>query len=446
MITPSFSITQDGSFLTIRIHAPYTNIADCEIEYSEQLFYFSSAPYFLRLHLPCEVIDDDRGTSAYDVDSGYITVTVPKKNEGDHFPNLDMLTELLKAPTVSAKPVVEEISEEGADEVPDEELYAEQKMPEPEIPSEISTFGYGFGWKRHGLFSKFDDEIVKKLISLSTSPESFPISDRVGCCVQITASEFNDEHYLADKMEPPEGLQSVKDFVIVPSKNFEITQEDRDRMKDLPRRVIPPVDNVAVAYSLIDILAGYLYDYRFNEGDESVESGWTISQLSPSLTFLVKWRLAQEAVIGFARRAVTKPLYRSWELLKIVLKDTVATFRAGKSAILHCLLQIQRIMNTSGDFRYLFNDLFITDYCLWIQSLDDAVLKQVTGELEEAVKCLKKADIDCDLEELDLQTQMLKVSLNASGRSLDEEDTSGLRSVLLDSDDEELDSDDEKAV
>ncbi len=70
MITPHFSLTQDDVHLTIRIRAPYANIADTEIEYDEREFLFTSRPYFLRLYLPAAVIDNDTGTADYDAEKG----------------------------------------------------------------------------------------------------------------------------------------------------------------------------------------------------------------------------------------------------------------------------------------------------------------------------------------------------------------------------------------
>ena len=55
MLTPRFSLDQCEDHLTVKIYAPFTNVADTEVFFDEQDFRFYSRPYFLRLHLPAQV-------------------------------------------------------------------------------------------------------------------------------------------------------------------------------------------------------------------------------------------------------------------------------------------------------------------------------------------------------------------------------------------------------
>ena len=43
-------------------------------------------------------------------------------------------------------------------------------------------------------------------------------------------------------------------------------------------------------------------------------------------------------------------------------------FFKGRCHILKCLLDIRQLLY-SGDDHYILNDLYITDYCVWIQSV-----------------------------------------------------------------------------
>ena len=43
------------------------------------------------------------------------------------------------------------------------------------------------------------------------------------------------------------------------------------------------------------------------------------------------------------------------------------TFILGKQQVLRCLLDIHKILGESYP-RYILNDLYITDYCVWIQT------------------------------------------------------------------------------
>jgi protein SHQ1 len=69
------------------------------------------APYFLRLNLPGNVLEDDESSAIYNPSSGFLTVTLTKEIKGQEFPDLDLLAKLLapkptQAPTRS-NPVIE---------------------------------------------------------------------------------------------------------------------------------------------------------------------------------------------------------------------------------------------------------------------------------------------------------------------------------------------------
>lgn len=67
------------------------------------------------------------------------------------------------------------------------------------------------------------------------------------------------------------------------------------------------------------------------------------------------------------------------------------TLSQGKIAILQCLLQMRRLF-LDEEHRYLLNNLYINDYCLWIQtssqdkwlnSLVDAMKHMINDVLDE---------------------------------------------------------------
>jgi hypothetical protein len=56
--------------------------------------------------------------------------------------------------------------------------------------------------------------------------------------------------------------------------------------------------------------------------------------------------------------------------------------------------------------------LFLDDYCIWIQSVDDQVLQDLSDEVEHAVKGLKLSDIDgLDLDYLESEAKLLMLSV-----------------------------------
>lgn len=81
------------------------------------------APYFLRLNLPHNVLEDDASGAKYYPGSGYLTVTLTKENKGQDFPDLDMLARLLAPrPSQVVQPSIEVLSSQDDTNGDDQEL------------------------------------------------------------------------------------------------------------------------------------------------------------------------------------------------------------------------------------------------------------------------------------------------------------------------------------
>ena len=157
MLTPRFELSQDDKYVVVTIYAPFTNIDRTEVFMEGTDFRFSSPPYFLRLHLPGEVEESDAASGEWNAETTSFVVKCPKVVEGEHFPGLDMLTQLLtpKGDT-SLKKAVEELDGEdfdGEDQEEDEEdieWYFEQNVPAEQGRltggADLQTHGYGFGF------------------------------------------------------------------------------------------------------------------------------------------------------------------------------------------------------------------------------------------------------------------------------------------------------------
>uniref|UniRef100_A0A8C5KXZ7 Protein SHQ1 homolog n=1 Tax=Jaculus jaculus TaxID=51337 RepID=A0A8C5KXZ7_JACJA len=70
----------------------------------------------------------------------------------------------------------------------------------------------------------------------------------------------------------------------------------------------------------------------------------------------------------------------------------------GKSAVLKCLLDIHKIFQ-ENDPAYILNDLYISDYCVWIQKARSKKLTALAEALKEV--SLTKAQLGLELEELE---------------------------------------------
>ncbi|KAM4799959.1 protein SHQ1 homolog isoform X4 [Urocitellus parryii] len=70
----------------------------------------------------------------------------------------------------------------------------------------------------------------------------------------------------------------------------------------------------------------------------------------------------------------------------------------GKSAVLKCLLDIHKIFQ-ENDPAYILNDLYISDYCVWIQKAKSKKLSALAEALREVP--LTKGQLGLELEELE---------------------------------------------
>ena len=92
--------------------------------------------------------------------------------------------------------------------------------------------------------------------------------------------------------------------------------------------------------SLVDVLCAYCYDVRITQHDASPESAWTISILSPTLSWLAPSTSLQQTLIHFARRVLIYPYLRRYDLARLCVKDCVLILKLGKRRVLKCLLDV----------------------------------------------------------------------------------------------------------
>ena len=93
----------------------------------------------------------------------------------------------------------------------------------------------------------------------------------------------------------------------------------------------------------------------------------------------------KDVAVCFLRRSLSYPLYRHFKLSLKVIEDTVNIFKQGKKSLLKSLLDIFQLFAKS-DPRYLLNQLYIQDYCIWIQNCSEETLKSLAIGLETVIK------------------------------------------------------------
>lgn len=142
---------------------------------------------------------------------------------------------------------------------------------------------------------------------------------------------------------------------------------------------------------LLDLLFAYCYDHLLTDGDATVESAWTISILSCSLSWLESFDDESSGVEGVLyqsmRRSLVYPYLRNvdfaifvWRQVQSILtfgchtnnkrtkKDTHHDLddSAARRCVIRCLLQIRTILDQS-ELYYLGNKLFVDPYLAWLQ-------------------------------------------------------------------------------
>ncbi|CCD71630.1 Protein SHQ1 homolog [Caenorhabditis elegans] len=425
MLTPVFWITQDDDALLIRIRAPHGNIAELDYDHGDYMFVFTCPPYFLRLHFKqmVEEYGSGNGSVEWKSDEGEFHIKVPKMHKKEHFSNLDMITELLTPSTTHHQPHGNQLVEEMDDSEDDDEgdgsefLVEQQPAAEPEEPKsdgKIEKFGYGFGWSKFGVIERLRDEIGKIVDILE--PENVEIEKRADKLMEFDWENFDEGRYLADTLEPEEELLAVISSKF--AQKLEISDEDRTKLKDLKKSKTSAKINgndVEIMTSLIDIVFGYCYDQRVNDWESACESGWNCAKLSPSLSFFAKFSSVKECLLACTRRALTYPLYRSFQLTQRVIQDVchVITAGGGRPALLHILCDLHRIFIESGEFRYILNDLMIADYIFWIQTVPDEILTRIQTDLTEISGKIDKYDIGWDLEVLEAEAKLANTQLDS---------------------------------
>nr|XP_006196559.1 protein SHQ1 homolog isoform X2 [Vicugna pacos] len=466
MLTPAFDLSQDSNFLTVAIRVPYARVSEFDVYFEGVDFKFYAKPYFLRLTLPGRIVENGSEQGSYDADKGIFTIRLPKETPGQHFEGLNMLTALL-APRKSrtAKPLVEEIgasevSEEGVEDDDDEEFDWEvEQSPYEEVPESAldPECRYGFGNLRSGVFQRLQDEL-SDVIDIK-DPDFTPAAERRQKRLAAELAKFDPDHYLADFFED-EAIKQVLEYdpwwtdtyskmMASMEKSQEqenlaalvsFSEEEKYQLRKFINKsyLLDKRAHRQVYYSLIDILLAYCYETRVTEGEKNVESAWNIRKLSPTLCWFETWTNVHEILVSFGRRVLCYPLYRHFKLVTKTCRDTIKILQLGKSAVLKCLLDIHKIFK-ENDPAYILNDLYISDYCVWIQKAKSKKLAALAEALKEA--SLTKAQLGLELEELEaaaLLVQEEETASKAAAHSVSGQQTPASSSETSDS--EESDS------
>ncbi|XP_070559764.1 protein SHQ1 homolog isoform X2 [Ptychodera flava] len=439
MLTPAFELSQDAEYLSIIIKAKFAKVADTEIYVDGDEFKFYSTPYYLRLNLPGRILEDGRESASYDTDTGYFVLKFPKVNAGENFEGLDMLTKLLapKGQVSAAPPLIEVMEQRPGDDASEsvrgdeqsEEFEGEEEeefdwqidqQPHEELSDDLlkSNVKYGFANKRSCVFQELREEL-QGVVDVP-DPDLTSPSERRKLRIEAENGKFDDDHYLADlyqdemvqqilayqpswfeEYEKSRSQQSFVDGNLSANQSIvKFTEEEKEQLRKLPNKeyLLDKQTQNSLFFGLLDIIFAYAYNHRTTEGENTVESAWTICKLSSTLSWLQTFTSLQDVVVSCHRRSLCYPLYRHWKLTQKVYQDVQQIFSLGRRKLLQCLLEIHRLLSTD-DTRYILNDLYVTDYCVWIQSAKKSWIASLAESLTQ-VK-VSKSDLEFDLIELE---------------------------------------------
>jgi len=422
MLTPRFSLAQTEEFLTVTIYAPFTHIDQTEIFMDECDFRFFSKPYYLRLHLPGPVTESEAASGSWDADSSSFVVKCPKVNVGEDFVGLDMLTQLLtpkgETEVRSKVEVIGGDDEENSDEDDVEvDWYYEQKLPEDEKGPVMGCDGYGFAFKHSGVYKSLLAEFGE-IVDL-VDPDNLTQGEREEARKERELSDFNSDHYLCDLYDSVDEVEECLAYkspllacVTSPDMSgplsvdpahpcLAFTATEQEQLLSLPTKqvVVPPSLLPSVHLGLADLLYGYSYSTRVL-GQDCVETGWCCTKLSSSLSCLARFTSPKQLVVTGIRRALCYPLYRHWDLAIASWRDVVLLLKLGKAAILKSLLSIMPAMNSTPG-HYIFNQLYLSDYTIWVQTLPESHMVALAGAIARVLDKVTKEEIGLDLLELE---------------------------------------------
>lgn len=375
-----------------------------------------------RLVLQGQLVEGEEKVS-YDFDSGIFTIKVAKACRGELFDGLDMITSLLAVPRNRVRqPLIQEVGdevvrngEEGEcdDEEDEIEWCFEEALPEEQSSSLLGE-KYGFANQKSNIFERLDEE-VSLAIDLK-DPDRKSRAMRKEERLSDESCRFNEEYYLSCLYEENDTIERLIGQDLN-AKTVDLDESDLYDMKNLPVRsyLLDKREKKQLLFGLVDILFAYAYDMRTCEGEHTPESNWTISKISATLSWLESFDNMRDVVTSCYRRALIFPLFRHHQLAVAVMADVLGIIRGGRKGCIKCLLAIRRLFNQTPDSKFILNDLFITDYCVWVQRVRENSLGKLATVLQQTMDNVSKGDLALDLEILE---EAAAVTLEESRNSL----------------------------
>ena len=219
---------------------------------------------------------------------------------------------------------------------------------------------------------------------------------------QPTQQEQETSTLLSDQMSALSISPAVESLDDRDSKFF--TDSETLELHSIPYPLLPThiseETRLALLLTTSDILFAYVYDHLTTSGDPTVESAWTISILSASLSCLEDfqdWVTQHQGddytsllVASSLRRSLIYPYIRNLSFARHCAQAVADICKSGPRCMIRCLLQVRQILHVS-ELYYLGNKLFVDPILLWLQrDIEELAASNVIGrfavQYESALK------------------------------------------------------------
>lgn len=446
VLTPRFQISQTDSLVVIRIHVPHIRVSAAEVISEGRDFSFYCKPYLLKLTLPGELQEgEDAHRAQYDPadENGTLVVEMKKKTPGEHFIDLDLVTKLLTSRRVTDMTPdfheIEVLHNENFVEGEEEDSESIEKPVGGSLPKLFTkrTYGYGFNDQYTNVFTRlrdimgdtlqiqepekvhpklrvkqriaqeFQDFDAERYLGDALDGDHDPIYDQMMYCTPfwITQWDKQEAEEKAAKARAKAGGESVEDVTKSGDQAdvFDETERDVLQNKLKNKEYLIPANSSqerALLVNMLDLLFATCYDIRMTDGEPNGESAHNITRLSRQLSWMDSFlptdtdgSLTGESILTVVksnmRRLVIYPYLRHWKVGRKVLADVAKLLFLGKRWILKLLLRLYQVLERT-DTHYLLNTVYVGDYCVWLQTVDDAVIKTLAKDFNKAKNTFEK--------------------------------------------------------
>ncbi len=388
---PAFQVSQDADHVFVDVSCPDgAATATPNVAVEGRIFGFHLEPYYLPLVLPGAASRSSVEATSRN-EQKHFRVTLSKAQPGERFEGLEQLQPQLlpedqmkqaladaeqskgffqppggeasssssRATDDAAKSLLQQaLRSQGLTAVNDDD--GEASFDSSALPvrggdsrskdADASGDGFGFGWR-----SSFRGSLIPAGCADTRNVLEVPDPAAVEPARREQAAlSFEEEHwdegiYMDNFLDVDGELKHLLRFEpIIPSYDASSsTTSNEDANVDLQALTL-----------LLQLLFAFSYDERTNEGDPTVESGWTIAKLCRSLaasappqtTNIAELEaIVSSTLVGCARRALTVPLYRHWRLTLACIADACRRLRAGAAHVRDCLDGIASRLESGED-------------------------------------------------------------------------------------------------